>query len=42
MNAMTEPSPVVIIVDDDQPFRSFLIRLLESVGLKTPAFASPE
>src|SRR5215813_13027399 len=39
--AATE-GPVVIIVDDDPSFRSFLARLVSTVGLKTIAFASAE
>lgn len=39
---MTEPAPVVIIVDDDQSFRTFLVRLIESVGMKASAFTSAE
>jgi len=39
---MTDQSPTVVIVDDDQSFRTFLIRLIESVGMKTAAFASAE
>jgi|SRR5215510_6440762 len=39
--AATE-GPVVIIVDDDPSFRSFLGRLVSTVGLKTIAFASAE
>jgi FixJ family two-component response regulator len=39
---MTEQPPLVVIVDDDQSFRTFLIRLIESVGMKTAAFASAE
>jgi FixJ family two-component response regulator len=34
--------PVVIIVDDDPSFRTFLARLVGTVGLKTIAFASAE
>jgi len=39
---MTEPPPHVIIVDDDQSFRTFLIRLIQSVGMKATAFSSAE
>lgn len=39
---MTEKPPVVIIVDDDASFRSFLVRLIGTVGLKTIQFASAE
>ncbi|HJZ79971.1 MAG TPA: response regulator transcription factor [Pyrinomonadaceae bacterium] len=39
---MTETPPVVIIVDDDASFRSFLARLVGTVGLKTTLFASAE
>lgn len=39
---MTEPAPVVIIVDDDQSFRTFLSRLIGTIGLKTILFASAE
>jgi FixJ family two-component response regulator len=42
MKITTEQPPIVVIVDDDQSFRSFLIRLIESVGMKTAAFASAE
>ena len=38
---MTEPAPVVIIVDDDASFRTMLVRLLSTVGLKSISFASP-
>ena len=38
---MTEPAPVVIIVDDDASFRTMLGRLLSTVGLKSISFASP-
>src|SRR5215471_15611356 len=34
--------PVVIIVDDDPSFRTFLARLVGTVGLKTIPFASAE
>jgi FixJ family two-component response regulator len=39
---MTEKPPVVIIVDDDESFRSFLTRLVGTVGLKTLAYPSAE
>ncbi len=39
---MTEKPPVIIIVDDDSSFRSFLVRLVGTVGLKTIQFASAE
>ncbi len=39
---MTEKPPVVIIVDDDQSFRTFLERLVGTVGLKVQPFASAE
>ena len=39
---MTEPPPVVIIVDDDPSFRTFLARLVSTVGLKSIVFASAE
>ena len=39
---MTEKPPVVIIVDDDASFRTFLARLVGTVGLKTILFASAE
>jgi FixJ family two-component response regulator len=39
---MTEKPSVVIIVDDDASFRSFLVRLIGTVGLKTIQFASAE
>jgi FixJ family two-component response regulator len=39
---MTEKPPLVIIVDDDQSFRTFLDRLVGTVGLKTKLFASAE
>jgi len=39
---MTEKPPVVIIVDDDASFRSFLVRLIGTVGLKTIQFSSAE
>ena len=39
---MTEPAPVVIIVDDDQSFRTFLGRLVSTIGLKAILHASAE
>jgi FixJ family two-component response regulator len=39
---MTEKPPLVIIVDDDDSFRTFLTRLIGTVGLKTLVFASAE
>jgi FixJ family two-component response regulator len=39
---MTEQPVTVVIVDDDQSFRGFLVRLIESVRMKTAAFASAE
>jgi FixJ family two-component response regulator len=39
---MTEAAPVVIIVDDDQSFRSFLSRLVSTIGLKAILHASAE
>ena len=39
---MTEPAPVVIIVDDDQSFRTFLGRLVSTIGLKATLYASAE
>jgi len=39
---MIEKPPLVIIVDDDQSFRTFLDRLVGTVGLKTKLFASAE
>lgn len=39
---MTEPEPVVIIVDDDQSFRTFLGRLVSTIGLKAILYASAE
>lgn len=39
---MTEPSPAVIIVDDDPSFRTFLARLVGTVGLKAIVYASAE
>lgn len=39
---MTEKPPTVIIVDDDQSFRTFLERLVGTVGLKALPFASAE
>jgi FixJ family two-component response regulator len=37
---VTEPTPTVLIVDDDQAVRDSLRDLFESVGLKVRAFAS--
>jgi len=37
-----EQPPVVIVVDDDASFRTFLVRLVGSIGLKTIAYASAE
>jgi FixJ family two-component response regulator len=37
---MTEPEPIVFIVDDDDSFRRGLERLLRSVGLPVETFAS--
>jgi len=39
---MTEVAPVVIIVDDDQSFRTFLSRLVSTIGLKAILYASAE
>jgi len=39
---MADISPVVIIVDDDASFRTFLARLLGTVPLKTIVFSSAE
>jgi len=39
---MTEKPPVALIVDDDASFRTFLARLVETVGLKPVLFASAE
>jgi len=39
---MTDKAPVIIIVDDDASFRSFLVRLVGTVGFKTVQFASAE
>lgn len=39
---MTEKPPVVIIIDDDESFRTFLTRLVGTVGLKTVAYGSAE
>lgn len=39
---MTEKPPVVIIVDDDASFRTFLSRLVGTAGLKASLFASAE
>ena len=39
---MTEKPPVVIIIDDDESFRTFLTRLVGTVGLKTVAYSSAE
>jgi len=39
---MTEPAPVVIIVDDDPSFRTFLARLVGTVGLKAISYTSAE
>ena len=39
---MTEKPPVVIIVDDDASVRSFIVRLIGTVGIKTVQFSSAE
>jgi FixJ family two-component response regulator len=39
---MTEKPPVVIVVDDDASFRTFLTRLVGTIGLKVVPFASAE
>ena len=39
---MTDKPPVIIIVDDDESFRGFLVRLVGTVGFKTIQFASAE
>jgi FixJ family two-component response regulator len=39
---MTEKPPVVLIVDDDPSFRTFLARLVGTVGLQAAPFASAE
>ena len=38
----TEKPPVVIIVDDDPSFRTFLSRLVQTIGLKSVLFTSAE
>src|SRR5262245_25816956 len=38
---MTEPAPVVFVVDDDRSMREAVQLLLRSVNLKTQTFASP-
>jgi FixJ family two-component response regulator len=40
MTGRPEPEPVVIIVDDDEPLREGLKRLLRSVGLQVQTFGS--
>lgn len=42
MKAVTEQPPVVFIVDDDPSFRTFLQRLIGTIGLKVVPFASAE
>ena len=39
---MNEQTSVVVIVDDDASFRSFLVRLIGTVGIKTLEFSSAE
>jgi len=39
---MTEQTPVVIIIDDDPSFRTFLSRLIGTVGIKSLQFGSAE
>ena len=39
---MTEQPPQVFIVDDDQSFRGFLVRLVGTIGLNAVPFASAE
>jgi FixJ family two-component response regulator len=39
---VTEKPPVVIIVDDDASVRSFIVRLIGTVGIKTAQFSSAE
>src|SRR5262245_43164015 len=39
---MTEEPPVVFIVEDDPSFRTFLMRLVDILGLQTQAFATAE
>lgn len=38
----TRSDPVVCIVDDDESVRKALSRLIESLGMRVEAFASPE
>jgi len=40
--SMTEPAPVVYVVDDDPDVLKAIERLLESVGLKVATFPSPQ
>jgi FixJ family two-component response regulator len=39
---MSEPRPIIFIVDDDASVRDALCNLLEAVGLRTKSFASTE
>ena len=39
---MSEPRPIVFVVDDDASVRDAISNLLEAVGLRTKAFASTE
>jgi FixJ family two-component response regulator len=40
--SMTDPAPIVYVVDDDADVLKAVERLLESVGLEVVAFASPQ
>src|SRR6266850_3611469 len=37
---MAEPDPIVIIIDDDAPFRKSAVRLIDSAGFTVQSFAS--
>jgi FixJ family two-component response regulator len=40
--AVAEKAPIVLVVDDDPSFRSFLSRLVQTIGLKAVLFSSAE
>jgi FixJ family two-component response regulator len=40
--AVAEKAPIVLVVDDDPSFRSFLSRLVQTIGLKALLFSSAE
>ena len=39
---MRDAAPVVCLVDDDEPVRKSIVRVLESAGFKVQAFSEPD